>query len=108
MSLPPYLTPSKGAVLLDVFVQPRGAKDAVVGIHGRSLKLKVKAPPVDGKANAAVEELVATVLSVPRSAVTVVGGESSRHKRVAVAGMAPERIVSALEHVLGSPAHERG
>ena len=108
MSLPPYVSVSKGAARVDVFVQPRAAKDAVVGVHGASLKVKVKAPPVDGKANEAAARLVAGLLQVPASAVSVVAGHSSRHKRLEVADVTPEKVACELERVLSSRGHDTG
>lgn len=104
----PFVNVSKGAAVVDIFVQPRAAKNAIVGVHGTALKMKVRAAPVDGKANRAAEELMAAALGIPISAVTVVTGASSRHKRVAVAGMSADAVACELERVLSSPAHERG
>ena len=56
-------------------VQPRSARDRVVGLHGGALKVQVTAPPVDGAANRAVIELLAEWLGVPRRAVAVVRGQ---------------------------------
>lgn len=108
MTLPPYVSTSKDGTIVDVFVQPRAAKDAIVGIHGPALKLKVSAPPVDGRANRATEELVADTLKLPRSAVRVVSGERSRHKKLAISGMGAEKVACELELVLSSRPHERG
>jgi uncharacterized protein (TIGR00251 family) len=104
VALPDYVTTSKDAVLIDVFVQPRAAKDALVGVHGRALKLKVKAPPVDDRANAAVVKFFATALGVPKGRVALVSGHSSRHKRLAVEGVSPELVVDAIERVLSCRA----
>jgi uncharacterized protein (TIGR00251 family) len=106
--LPPYVTPSKRGAIVDAFVQPRAAKDALVGVHGPALKLKIKAPPVDDRANRAVENLVASLLGVSRARVSVVAGRGSRHKRLAVDGMPPETLATTLDRVLWSRAHERG
>ena len=94
--------------MVDAFVQPRSAKNALVGMHGRALKVKVTAPPVDGKANTAICKLFAGWLGVPRSSVEVVSGHSSRHKRIRVAGAAPEAVASAFALVLSSRAHDGG
>lgn len=108
MSLPPWVRPSRGGASIELFVRPGAAKDALAGIHGTGLRVKVKAPPVEGRANRAVEELFAGLLGLPRSAVSVVTGESSRHKTIRVAGMSPEDVTAALDGVLSSPAHEPG
>jgi uncharacterized protein (TIGR00251 family) len=103
-----FVQPHDNGCIVDVFVQPRGAKDAIVGLHGAALKVKVTAPPVEGRANRAVEDLLARVLRVPRRDVSVVAGQASRRKRVHVSGMGPEIVSDAIEHVLSSRTHESG
>jgi uncharacterized protein len=106
--IPAYIHRSGDAVIVDAFVQPRSAKNALVGLHGRALKVKVTAPPVDGKANEAIEELFAHWLNLRRGSVEVVAGHSSRHKRIRVSGTSPEAVATALALVLSSHAHDGG
>lgn len=70
-----------------VRVQPRSSRVGVDGVHGDAIKVRVHAPPVDGAANAAVIEVIAAALGVPRRAVRIVSGESSRSKIVEVDGL---------------------
>lgn len=77
-----------GAVTFDVLVQPRASRARVGPLHDGRLKIAVTSPPVDGEANAAVIELIAKTLGVARSAVEVVGGATSRRKRIRVRGVA--------------------
>lgn len=72
--------------LLDLHVQPGAKTTTVVGEHGARLKLKIAAPPVDNKANLHLLAWLAAQLGVPKSAVRLVRGESSRQKTVAVSG----------------------
>jgi uncharacterized protein len=74
--------------LLAVHVQPGAKKTEVAGLHGEELKIRIAAPPVEGRANALLEEFVARALGVPKRAVSVVKGGRSRRKTVLVA--APE------------------
>jgi uncharacterized protein (TIGR00251 family) len=79
-------------------VQPRASRSEVVGAHGGALKVRLQAPPVDGAANAALVELLAESLGVPRRAVRIVAGESSRSKTVDVDGVEQalvERLASS-------------
>ncbi len=88
-----------GGVELSVFCQPKAARSALIGMHGGALKAKVKAPPVEGKANRALLDLLAGALGVPRGRLTLVSGEQSRNKRIRVDGVDAE---SALAAILGA------
>jgi uncharacterized protein len=67
-------------------VQPRAARTAITGTVGEALKITLSAPPVDGRANAAVVDFFSEILSVPRASVQVVAGERSRNKLIRIAG----------------------
>lgn len=81
---------------LTVRVQPNARATELVRWEGEVLHLRVSAPPVDGKANVAVERFVAVLAGVPASAVTVLHGRSSRRKLVAVAGLTSEDLLRRL------------
>jgi uncharacterized protein YggU (UPF0235/DUF167 family) len=72
---------------LDVKVSPKASRNAVTGWMGEVLKISVTAVPERGKANDAVEQLLADALGLPRSAVTVVAGHTSKLKRVQIVGL---------------------
>lgn len=72
--------------MLEIHVQPGARRDEVVGEHGGRLKLKLAAPPVDGKANRHLLEFVATVFGVPVARVHLLRGPSSRMKTVLIEG----------------------
>lgn len=74
-------------VVLDVRVIPRAGKSGVAGTRGDALLVRLHAPPVEGAANAELVEVIAAALDVPKRAVSIVGGERARHKRVAVSGI---------------------
>ena len=90
--------------MIDALVQPRASLDAIDGVHDEALKLQVKAPPVDDRANRAVEKLLAGLLELPRANVTVVGGHSSRRKRIAIDGASREWVVDCLKRALSPEA----
>jgi uncharacterized protein (TIGR00251 family) len=85
-----------------VFVQPRAARNAIVGVHGNALKLKVSAPALQGRANRAVERLLAELLDISPSAVSVVSGASSRSKRVEIRDLDPATVAVRLERTRGT------
>jgi uncharacterized protein (TIGR00251 family) len=77
-----------------VHAQPGAKRSEVAGLHGDRLKVRIGAPALDGRANAALERHLADALGVPRSAVRVVKGERSRDKVVAVS--APQATPDVL------------
>jgi uncharacterized protein (TIGR00251 family) len=96
-----------GGVELSVFCQPKAARSALIGMHGGALKVKVKAPPVEGRANRALLDLLAGALGVPRGRLTLVSGEQSRNKRVRVDGVDAVGTLAAILAALAPPAGDR-
>jgi uncharacterized protein (TIGR00251 family) len=82
-----------GALIVDVLVQPRASRAGVGPVVGDRLRVSVTAPPVDGKANAAVIEAVAEAFGVRRAAVSIVRGEAGRRKTVRIAGVGRAALV---------------
>ena len=82
--------------VIAVKVVPRAAKDEIIGWLEGVLKVRVQAPPEDGRANRALEALLAEALGLKKNAVTVAAGRSSARKRVEVAGLARDEIVRRL------------
>ena len=72
---------------LEVPVVPKGRRNAILGRRGAGLRVAVTAAPEKGRANAAVEELLARALGIPPSSVTVVAGATARRKLVEVDGL---------------------
>lgn len=71
-------------LVLNVYIQPRASVDALDGTHGERLKIRLTAPPVDGKANSHLIRFLAKHFGVPRSHVRLISGESSRNKRIRI------------------------
>ena len=71
---------------IDILVQPRASRAKLGPMHDGRLKVAVTAPPVDGEANAAVVDVLAKALGVPRRQVEVIAGMSSRRKTVRIEG----------------------
>lgn len=81
-----------GRITLTLHIQPGAKKSEFAGMHGDALKIRLAAPPVDGKANDALVRFVAERLGLPRSAVTLKSGQTSRHKVLEVVGATPAAI----------------
>ena len=73
--------------VLAVRVIPRAKRTAVDGERGGAILIRLAAPPVDGAANAALVEFLASALDVPRRNVSIAAGERSRDKRVQIVGL---------------------
>jgi uncharacterized protein (TIGR00251 family) len=84
------------SALLSIRVQPRAKRDEVVGERAGAIVIRLKAPPVDGKANAALIEFIAKAAGVPRSRVEIVRGAAAREKTVRVSGVAEQDLRRAL------------
>ena len=86
-------------LLLEVRVQPRASRTEFAGVLGDRLRVRLQAPPVDGRANAALVEFLADAFEVPRARVTIEHGLSGRDKRVRVRGVGV--VAPQLRTVLG-------
>lgn len=88
-----------GSILLRLHVTPGAGRSSVGGRHGSALRVKVAAPPRDGRANEACLAAVATAFGVARDAVELVSGATSRDKRICIRGADADdlrRLLSAL------------
>jgi uncharacterized protein (TIGR00251 family) len=81
-----------------VYVQPRASRAAIVGCHDNALKIKLTAPPVGGAANKQCIQVLAKALGLPKSAVTITGGQTRRLKQISLTsihgGFTPSEIRS--------------
>jgi uncharacterized protein (TIGR00251 family) len=89
----------EGAILR-VHLQPGAGRDAVVGVHGDALKVRVVAPPVSGRANEGLLDLLAQELGVQRTALEITSGATARAKRVRVSGMEGRELEKRLERLV--------
>lgn len=87
-------------IRIRVRVQPRSSRNRIAGVYGDAIKLSVTAPPVDGAANTAVIALLADVFDVPKGAVAIVAGRTSRDKVVQVTAPRSDQLITKLESAL--------
>ncbi len=89
-------------LLVEVRVQPRASRTEFAGVMGERLRIRLNAPPVDGRANAALVEFVARACTLPRSRVTLDSGTTGRDKRLRLHDVGG--IPAALQRALSSPS----
>jgi uncharacterized protein len=95
-----YVAPHARGSALSIIIKPRSSRTGLELAEDGSLRLSVTAPPVDGAANAAVLRFLADVLDVPRSRLSIASGETSRRKRIVVAGMAVEDLERRIRNAI--------
>jgi uncharacterized protein len=88
---------SDGSILLTLHIQPGASRSECAGRHGDALKIRLAAPPVDGKANAALLAFVAERLGLGRSAVSLKSGQTSRRKILLVTGSSPAAVAGLAD-----------
>lgn len=88
---------SRDGITFRVKVIPRAQRDEIVGVEGDAVKIRLHAPPVEGRANDALVKFLADVLRVPRAQIEIVRGETSRHKVVRVRDVPPEKLKALLK-----------
>ena len=94
-----YRVAADGRIMLTLHIQPGARKTEFAGLHGDALKIRLAAPPVDGKANEALVRFVAEALSLPKSAVNLKSGQTSRRKVLEVSGTTAEAIARFAQPV---------
>lgn len=99
MNLPSFLHSAEEGTHLDIYVQPRASRNEISGVHGKSLKVRLTAPPVGGEANKACIRLLAKLLGVSRSDVEIVHGHASRQKRLLIKGLRPRDVEMLLREL---------
>jgi uncharacterized protein (TIGR00251 family) len=100
---PPALAPRAGGVTLAVAVVPNARRTGADGLHHGALRVRLAAPPVDGKANAALVAWLCDELSLPRRAVRVARGATARRKAVEI-DLAPDKVAAWLASLLAAHA----
>jgi len=83
-------------ITTEIKVQPRSSRNQIVGEQDGMLKIKLTAPPVEGEANQALVDYLSSILDVPRRNVTLLKGESSRQKIVAIQGITREAFLQKI------------
>ena len=97
----PWLTPTSDGCTVTVKATPRANRSEITGADPDWLRVRLQAPPVDGKANAALAALFASIFSIPKRAVELLSGDTARLKRIKLHGVPAETaaaVVARLTH----------
>jgi uncharacterized protein (TIGR00251 family) len=81
---------------LNLKISPNARVNEVVGIQEGIISIKIKAPPVEGKANIELVGYLSNLLDIPKSSVSITRGHTSRNKTVEVVGRTPEEVASRM------------
>ena len=97
-ALPAWISATPHGVTLHLFIQPRASRTEVMGPHGDPprLKIRVAAPPIEGRANEEVIAFLSKTLKIPASSLAVLRGSSSKFKDVACHGVTAATIAEKL------------
>lgn len=90
------LNEKDGAVTIRIKVQPRASRTEIVGEHDGAIKLRVAAPPIDGKANEECRRFLAKLFDVSATSVEIISGDSSRDKVIRISSISARRVLEAL------------
>jgi uncharacterized protein (TIGR00251 family) len=84
------------AIFLKIHLLPRASRDEICGLQGDAIKVKVTAPPIEGKANMALQRFIAKKLHLASSQVEIMAGKRSREKILRISGVTQEDVEKAL------------
>ena len=93
---PSWLRPVPQGVELRILVQPRASRDQVAGEQGDELKVRLTAPPVEGKANEALLKFLAKRLGIPKGRLELAAGDHGRNKLIRIHGLAGDEVYDRL------------
>lgn len=101
---PACLKESDGGVYITVYAVPRASKTEIVDLHDDKCRIRVKAPPVDGEANAALVKALAKVFRIPQKSVILSKGLKGKTKVFLLQGLVLEQVKSVLEKIFSGKA----
>ncbi len=90
------LASGEGTVVFTVRVRPRASRDEIAGVMDGALKVRLRAPALEDRANMALCEYLARLLKTPKSAVRILSGDRSRIKRIEIHGVTEQQVLALL------------
>ncbi len=86
----PWMEERAGYIIVHIRAVPRAANDSIQGVMGDALKIRIQAPPVDGKANAYLVKFLSKQWKIPRANIELLSGETGRNKRLRISNPSAE------------------
>ena len=103
-----WLSWDSNSVTIHVVARPGASRRRIVSIDPRGVVVALNSPPEKGRANAELIDFLARIASVPRSTITIVRGDTSRHKTIRITVRDPAKVASALRAAVdAAPKRER-
>lgn len=93
---------TKEGVKISLFVQPNAPKSEIIGPYNNSLKVKIHAPPVDGKANEEIQKFLSKILEIPKNRIQILKGDKSKMKSVLILDAELSAIEAKINSLLQS------
>lgn len=87
-------TEKEGSLIFNARVLPKSSKSEIVGEHDGALKIKIKSPPVNGAANAELIVILAKFFDVPKNAVEILKGQTSKTKQIKIRGLTEANLLT--------------
>ena len=91
----PWMDNKGDHIVLNIRVVPRASKDEIVGLYDDALKVRILAPPVEGKANAYLVKFISKHWKIPRRNIEILSGETGRNKRLKIINP-PDGLIQEL------------
>jgi uncharacterized protein (TIGR00251 family) len=88
------------SILLKVYLQPKSSKNEIVGPYRDGIKIKVTAPPIEGKANEALVRILSREFGISLSRIEIIKGHHSREKTLKISGVAPQEPLDFKKKIL--------
>ena len=95
-----WLQECTNGVSVKVFVQPRAARNKIIGVYDEALKISLTAPPVEGAANRLCRDFLAKTLKLPKGRIEVVGGLKSRRKKLHIKDFSAVELLARLQEYI--------
>ena len=92
-----WLSDRNGFITIEIKAVPRASRSEIAGVEGDCLKVRLKAPPVDGEANGELITLFHKLLKIPREDIVLKRGTASKHKSLMLKNISAEAVIKALD-----------